>query len=65
MNEKLQSQEINSDFYSQITFDMDIKIIQERVSFQQMVLVQLIFIWKRKKPPLYHIQKLTQNGLKT
>ena len=44
MNEKLQSQEINSDFYSQITFDMDIKIIQERVSFQQMVLVQLIFI---------------------
>ena len=44
MNEKLQSQEINSDFYSQITFHMDIKIIQERVSFQQMVLVQLIFI---------------------
>ena len=55
MNEKLQSQEINSDLYSQIIFDEDIKIIQERIPFQQMVLVQLIFICKRKKPPLYHI----------
>ena len=55
MNEKLQSQEINSDFYSQIIFDKAIKKIQERIFFQQMVLEQLIFICKRKKPPLQHI----------
>ena len=66
---RTESPEINQDMYVQLIFNKDAKIIQwgKNSYFQQVVLGQLDIHMKRIKlfPISCHIQKFTQNELKT